>query len=150
MVAQFARSGAAEALPHTWFISLIVVLLVAMAGLGGCGFSWLEHRRVVQLGLSSYSLYMTHWFVFCVCGVVPGIDIGVNLAEKFSIADQSLIVRSIFCLAAIATCYGAAHLCWRLVEEPSRRTLRRVLSTNAAQIPVEERVIASAQTREHE
>jgi peptidoglycan/LPS O-acetylase OafA/YrhL len=150
VVVQFARSGSTEELPQTWLISPILVLLVAMVGLGGRGFSWLEHRRVVQLGLSSYSLYMTHWFVFCVFGVVPGIDIGVNLAEKFSIADQSLIVRSIFCLVAIATCYGAAHLCWRLVEEPSRRTLRRVLSTNAAQIPVEERFIPLAQTREHE
>ncbi len=82
MVAQFARSGAAEALPHTWFISLIVVLLVAMAGLGGCGFSWLEHRRVDQLGLSPYSLYMTHWFISSLFGVIPGLPVNATLAGQ--------------------------------------------------------------------
>jgi peptidoglycan/LPS O-acetylase OafA/YrhL len=138
VVVQFARSGASEEWPRTWLISPILVLLVAMVGLGGRGFSWLEHRQVVQLGLSSYSLYMTHWFVFSLLGVIPGVPVRASLAGRLDILGAPLVARCLYCLGALVVAYAVAYWCWKFVEEPSRRRLRAALVAGLHESSVEQ------------
>jgi peptidoglycan/LPS O-acetylase OafA/YrhL len=139
IVIVFTRSGESEITQLTWIVSPLLVALVGLVGLGGSFFQWLTRPTLIKLGLSSYSLYMTHWFVFSVFGVLPGFDVGETLADKFEIAQQPLGVRVLFCLAALATCYVVAQLCWRFIEEPSRRGLRRRFASSRGDLPVEER-----------
>lgn len=138
VVVQFARSGSTEEWPRTWLISPILVLLVAMVGLGGRGFSWLEHRQVVQLGLSSYSLYMTHWFVFSLLGVIPGVPVRASLAGRLDILGAPLVARCLYCLGALVVAYAVAYWCWKFVEEPSRRRLRAALVAGLHESSVEQ------------
>jgi peptidoglycan/LPS O-acetylase OafA/YrhL len=144
VVIVFTRSGESEITQRTWIVSPLLVALVGLVGLGGSFFQWLTRPTLIKLGLSSYSLYMTHWFVFSVFGVLPGIDVGETLADRFEIAQQPLGARVLFCLAALAACYLVAQLCWRFIEEPSRRGLRRRLASSRGELPVEERVDSSA------
>ncbi len=139
VVVQLGRSGAGESNRLTWVASPFLVFIVAYVGLEAPGTRWLTLPRVVGLGLSSYSLYMTHWLVFTVMGVVPGITVGPSVAERLGVAQWPLPARLIYCVGTIALCYVIAHLCWRLVEEPARRALRRVTLGRAGELPVEER-----------
>ena len=144
VVIVFTRSGESEITQRTWIVSPLLVALVGLVGLGGSFFQWLTRPTLIKLGLSSYSLYMTHWFVLSVFGVLPVIDVGETLADRLEIAQQPLGARVLFCLAALATCYLVAQLCWRFIEEPARRGLRRRFASSRGELPVEERVDASA------
>lgn len=144
IIVAFGRSGFTEQDSRTWLLSPVLVLLVAVTGLGGTFFGWLERPLMIRLGLSSYSLYMTHWFVFSVFGVVPGLTIGPTLARELNISEQGMLARILFCVAAVAMCYIVAYLCWRFIEEPSRRGLRRRFAGSRGELPVEERVDSSA------
>lgn len=138
-VVQLGRSGAGETNRFTWVVSPLLVLVVAYVGLQAPGTRWLTRPRVVALGLSSYSLYMTHWLVFTVMGVVPGVTVGPSVAERLGVVQWGLPARLLYCVGTIILCYAIAHWCWRLVEEPARRALRRATSGRAGEVPVEER-----------
>ena len=77
----------------------------------------LSTRFVVAGGLASYSLYMTH----AVVGKVYGL-----FTE--GMAPQPVWIRLLFVIGLVMGVGGAAMGCYRFVEEPANRVLRRLVS----------------------
>ena len=138
-IIMFARSGATEQTTFTWVLSPALVLLVATVGLGGPNVAILERPFFVKLGIASYSVYMVHWLVYSMVGVLPGVSIGRSLAARIDIGQQAVIVRSFYCLFSVLLCWIVGLFVWRIVEEPARRKLRSFMVSSVRNVPVEER-----------
>ena len=109
----------AEPLPpffHLWLVPLLIVWIGALALSRRGQARWLSTDTLILGGVVSYSLYMTHlvWF-----GVVRA---GLN-----ALGIESGIVYAIAWLVAIAGAFIIAWLMWRIVEEPCRRFMRKLV-----------------------
>jgi peptidoglycan/LPS O-acetylase OafA/YrhL len=93
-----------------------------------------ERRPVmIALGLSSYSLYMTHIFVQTLFGGVEG----GGAVERLGVGSAPGAVQAAFVVVVIAACVAVGHACYLVVEEPSRVWLRRRLVPGTSATPVE-------------
>ena len=109
----------AEPLPpffHLWLVPLLIIWIGALALSRRGQARWLSTDALILGGVVSYSLYMTHlvWF-----GVVRA---GLN-----AVGIESGILFALAWLLAIAGAYVVAWLMWKVVEEPCRRLMRKVV-----------------------
>jgi peptidoglycan/LPS O-acetylase OafA/YrhL len=122
--------------PIIWIVSPILVFIVAVVGLAGSSIPFLRSKEMVKLGLSSYSLYMTSWLSMSLLGFAPP---WFDIATRIGIPGSPIWVRVAYCVASVVIIYTVAQLCWKFIEEPARRFLRRSLASNMQERPVEER-----------
>lgn len=109
----------AEPLPpffHLWLVPLLIVWIGALALSRRGQARWLGTDTLILGGVVSYSLYMTHlvWFGVWRAGM-----------DAAGIASGPLYAISV--VLAIAGAFVIAWLMWRLVEEPCRRWMRRLV-----------------------
>lgn len=123
-----AMNPDAEPLPpyfHLTLVPLLVAWIGALALAQGGMARALSTRTLVLGGFISYSLYMTHlvWFGLWRAGMdVAGIDGG----PLYAVAVIGLVVGSLI----------IAYLMWKVVEEPAREWMRRLVGTRP--VPTEE------------
>lgn len=127
-IAPYASGGAALTLfvtmclplQNVWFVKGALAPLAALliAGLA-CNRGWLARtlsvRPIVVLGGASYSLYILHWPLWL---------IGQHYFAASRLARQQPNVYFIVYFIATAV---AAYLCFRYLEEPANRYVRRKL-----------------------
>ena len=109
----------AEPLPpyfHLWLVPPLIVWIGALALSRRGQARWLGTDTLILGGVVSYSLYMTHlvWF-------------GVWRAGMNAVGIESGPVYAISVVLAIAGAFIIAWLMWRIVEEPCRRIMRRLV-----------------------
>lgn len=109
----------AEPLPpyfHLWLVPPLIVWIGALALSRRGQARWLGTDTLILGGVVSYSLYMTHlvWF-------------GVWRAGMNAVGIESGPVYAISVVLAIAGAFVIAWLMWRIVEEPCRRLMRRLV-----------------------
>lgn len=109
----------AEPLPpyfHLWLVPPLIVWIGALALSRRGQARWLGTDTLILGGVVSYSLYMTHlvWF-------------GVWRAGMNAVGIESGPVYAISVVLAIAGAFVIAWLMWRIVEEPCRRIMRRLV-----------------------
>jgi peptidoglycan/LPS O-acetylase OafA/YrhL len=95
----------------------------------------LSSRSMVHLGITSYSLYMTHAIVLF---VMSGYSGSSGLLEIFGLSNSGPI-STFYALLQLLLCGIVGYGTWRLIEEPSRRAMRRVAVRVDRVLPVEER-----------
>lgn len=123
-----AMNPDAEPLPpyfHLTLVPLLVAWIGALALAQGGMARALSTRALVLGGFVSYSLYMTHlvWFGLWRAGMdVAGIDGG----PLYAAAVVGLVVGALL----------IAWLMWKIVEEPAREWMRRLVGTRP--VPTEE------------
>jgi len=120
-----------------WIVTPLLALLVAVTSIPGPRSHLLASRFMVGAGLASYSLYMTHAFVMEFFGVWWGS--GGFVASHLGLASRPNALGLTYLLAVLSLCGLVAYWVWRLVEEPSRRHLRRLLVPRINEVPIEER-----------
>jgi peptidoglycan/LPS O-acetylase OafA/YrhL len=123
-----AMNPDAEPLPPYFHLTLVPLLIAWIGALalsqGGVARA-LSTRALVLGGFVSYSLYMTHlvWFGLWRAGMdVAGIDGG----PLYAVAVVGLVVGA----------FVIAWLMWKIVEEPAREWMRRLVGTRP--VPTEE------------
>ena len=109
----------AEPLPpyfHLWLVPPLIVWIGALALSRRGQARWLGTDTLILGGVVSYSLYMTHlvWF-------------GVWRAGMNAVGIESGPLYAVSVLLAIAGSFVIAWLMWRIVEEPCRRWMRRLV-----------------------
>jgi peptidoglycan/LPS O-acetylase OafA/YrhL len=123
-----AMNPDAEPLPPYFHLTLVPLLIAWIGALalsqGGVARA-LSTRALVLGGFVSYSLYMTHlvWFGLWRAGMdVAGIDGG----PLYAVSVVGLVVGA----------FVIAWLMWKVVEEPAREWMRRLVGTRP--VPTEE------------
>jgi len=123
-----AMNPDAEPLPPYFHLTLVPLLIAWIGTLalaqGGVARA-LSTRALVLGGFVSYSLYMTHlvWFGLWRAGMdVAGIDGGPLYAASV--------------VGLVAGAFVIAWLMWKIVEEPAREWMRRLVGTRP--VPTEE------------
>ena len=109
----------AEPLPpffHLWLVPLLIIWIGALALSRRGQARWLGTDTLILGGVVSYSLYMTHlvWF-------------GVWRAGMNAVGIESGPIYAVSVILAIAGSFVIAWLMWRIVEEPCRRWLRKLI-----------------------
>lgn len=109
----------AEPLPpyfHLWLVPPLIVWIGALALSRHGQARWLATDTLILGGVVSYSLYMTHlvWF-------------GVWRAGMNAVGIESGPIYAVSVALAIAGAFVIAWLMWRIVEEPCRRWMRRLV-----------------------
>ena len=109
----------AEPLPpffHLWLVPLLIIWIGALALSRRGQARWLGTDTLILGGVVSYSLYMTHlvWF-------------GVWRAGMNAVGIESGPLYAVSVVLAIAGSFVIAWLMWRIVEEPCRRWLRKLI-----------------------
>lgn len=109
----------AEPLPpyfHLWLVPPLIIWIGALALSRRGQARWLGTDTLILGGVVSYSLYMTHlvWF-------------GVWRAGMNAIGVESGPLYGLSVLLAIVGAFAIAWLMWRIVEEPCRRWMRRLV-----------------------
>ncbi len=115
-----------DGVPHRLFFVLFATLLWGLAGLRPGELSALCSRPLVWLGEISYSLYISHALVQKVLNEV----FPAQTLERLSLAPRMLGL-GLYAGLLLASGYGL----WRLVEEPSRRGLKRLLDRKSLDAP---------------
>ena len=113
----------AEPLPpffHLWLVPLLIIWIGALALSRRGQARWLGTDTLILGGVVSYSLYMTHlvWF-------------GVWRAGMNAVGIESGPLYAGSVVLAIAGSFVIAWLMWRIVEEPCRRWMRRLIGVKA-------------------
>lgn len=113
----------AEPLPpyfHLWLVPPLIVWIGALALSRRGQARWLATDTLILGGVVSYSLYMTHlvWF-------------GVWRAGMNAIGIESGPLYAVSVVLAIAGAFVVAWLMWRIVEEPCRRWMRKLIGVKA-------------------
>lgn len=113
----------AEPLPpffHLWLVPPLIIWIGALALSRRGQARWLGTDTLILGGVVSYSLYMTHlvWF-------------GVWRAGMNAIGIESGPLYALSVILAIAGSFVIAWLMWRIVEEPCRRWLRKLIGVKA-------------------
>lgn len=113
----------AEPLPpyfHLWLVPPLIVWIGALALSRRGQARWLGTDTLILGGVVSYSLYMTHlvWF-------------GVWRAGMSAVGIESGPLYAVSVILAIAGAFVIAWLMWRIVEEPCRRWMRRLIGVKA-------------------
>ena len=113
----------AEPLPpffHLWIVPLLIIWIGALALSRHGQARWLATDTLILGGVVSYSLYMTHlvWF-------------GVWRAGMNAVGLESGPLYALSVVLAIAGSFVIAWLMWRIVEEPCRRWMRRLVGVKA-------------------
>ena len=113
----------AEPLPpffHLWLVPLLIIWIGALALSRRGQARWLGTDTLILGGVFSYSLYMTHrvWF-------------GVWRAGMNAVGIESGPLYAVSVILAIAGSFVIAWLMWRIVEEPCRRWLRKLVGVKA-------------------
>lgn len=113
----------AEPLPpffHLWLVPPLIIWIGALALSRRGQARWLGTDTLILGGVVSYSLYMTHlvWF-------------GVWRAGMNAVGIESGPLYAVSVLLAIAGSFVIAWLMWRIVEEPCRRWLRKLVGVKA-------------------
>ena len=113
----------AEPLPpffHLWLVPPLIVWIGALALSRRGQARWLATDTLILGGVVSYSLYMTHlvWF-------------GVWRAGMNAVGIESGPLYAVSVILAIAGSFVIAWLMWRIVEEPCRRWMRRLIGVKA-------------------
>ena len=123
-----AMNPDAEPLPPYFHLTLVPLLIAWIGALalsqGGVARA-LSTRALVLGGFVSYSLYMTHlvWFGLWRAGMdVAGVDGGPLYAASV--------------VGLVAGAFVIAWLMWKIVEEPAREWMRRLVGTRP--VPTEE------------
>jgi peptidoglycan/LPS O-acetylase OafA/YrhL len=109
----------AEPLPpffHLWLVPPLIIWIGALALSRRGQARWLGTDTLILGGVVSYSLYMTHlvWF-------------GVWRAGMNAVGLESGPLYAVSVVLAIAGSFVIAWLMWRIVEEPCRRWMRRLV-----------------------
>jgi len=112
----------AEGVPHRLFFVLFAVLLWALSELRPGDLSAFCARPLVWLGEVSYSLYICHALVQKVLNEL----LPARALEALPL-PQRVLGLGLYAGLLLGSAYGM----WRLVEEPSRRFLKRVLDRTA-------------------
>ena len=113
----------AEPLPpffHLWLVPLLIIWIGALALSRRGQARWLGTDTLILGGVVSYSLYMTHlvWF-------------GVWRAGMNAVGIESGPLYAVSVILAIAGAFVIAWLMWRIVEEPCRRWMRKLIGVKA-------------------
>ena len=113
----------AEPLPpffHLWLVPLLIIWIGALALSRRGQARWLGTDTLILGGVVSYSLYMTHlvWF-------------GVWRAGMNAVGIESGPLYAVSVVLAIAGSFVIAWLMWRIVEEPCRRWMRKLIGVKA-------------------
>ena len=113
----------AEPLPpffHLWLVPPLIVWIGALALSRHGQARWLGTDTLILGGVVSYSLYMTHlvWF-------------GVWRAGMNAVGIESGPLYAVSVVLAIAGSFVIAWLMWRIVEEPCRRWMRKLIGVKA-------------------
>ena len=113
----------AEPLPpffHLWLVPLLIIWIGALALSRRGQARWLGTDTLILGGVVSYSLYMTHlvWF-------------GVWRAGMNAVGIESGPIYAVSVILAIAGSFVIAWLMWRIVEEPCRRWMRKLIGVKA-------------------
>jgi peptidoglycan/LPS O-acetylase OafA/YrhL len=101
----------------------VIVGLIALGALSKLlGRKWLQ-----TAGLSSYSLYMTHWMVLILLGATwyrGGFWAGEGLADTLGVGAWAAPWRLAYLVFVVVACFTVAWATWRFFEEPWRRRMR--------------------------
>lgn len=97
-------------------IAGISFIIIGCAGATGLAASFLGSRVMTWGGRISYSVYMTHFLIATVLGKV---------VDWHRWGDSPVILRAALLLGCLAFVLVVGDLMYRLVEEPSRKYLRR-------------------------
>jgi peptidoglycan/LPS O-acetylase OafA/YrhL len=113
----------AEPLPpffHLWLVPPLIIWIGALALSRHGQARWLATDTLILGGVVSYSLYMTHlvWF-------------GVWRAGMNAVGIESGPIYALSVVLAIAGSFVIAWLMWRIVEEPCRRWMRKLIGVKA-------------------
>jgi peptidoglycan/LPS O-acetylase OafA/YrhL len=113
----------AEPLPpyfHLWLVPPLIIWIGALALSRRGQARWLGTDTLILGGVVSYSLYMTHlvWF-------------GVWRAGMNAVGIESGPLYALSVILAIAGSFVIAWLMWRIVEEPCRRWMRRLIGVKS-------------------
>jgi len=113
----------AEPLPpyfHLWLVPPLIIWIGALALSRRGQARWLGTDTLILGGVVSYSLYMTHlvWF-------------GVWRAGMNAVGIDSGPLYALSVILAIAGSFVIAWLMWRIVEEPCRRWMRRLIGVKS-------------------
>lgn len=113
----------AEPLPpffHLWLVPPLIIWIGALALSRHGQARWLGTDTLILGGVVSYSLYMTHlvWF-------------GVWRAGMNAVGIESGPLYALSVVLAIAGSFVIAWLMWRIVEEPCRRWMRKLIGVKA-------------------
>lgn len=113
----------AEPLPpffHLWLVPPLIIWIGALALSRRGQARWLATDTLILGGVVSYSLYMTHlvWF-------------GVWRAGMNALGLESGPLYAVSVILAIAGSFVIAWLMWRIVEEPCRRWMRKLIGVKA-------------------
>ena len=113
----------AEPLPpyfHLWLVPPLIIWIGALALSRRGQARWLGTDTLILGGVVSYSLYMTHlvWF-------------GVWRAGMNAVGIDSGPLYALSVILAIAGSFVIAGLMWRIVEEPCRRWMRRLIGVKS-------------------
>ena len=102
----------------------LLVGALALAGGSRLGVArLLSTRWAVHGGRISYSLYLVH---------VPIFEVYWAVMERIPAFHQDGVLATVLTPLVFLSAFGTAHLLFRLVEEPSRRVLRRLTSGRSA------------------
>lgn len=105
-------------------IPFFVLLIVSLACERGLFVRVLSLRPIVTLGAASYSLYILHWPLWTEINYVFK-----KLGIQFSSADQLFWVY-------VAITVLASYLCFRFIEEPASRFIRKWMSRNSSGVHI--------------
>ena len=113
----------AEPLPpyfHLWLVPPLIVWIGALALSRHGQAKWLGTDKIILGGVVSYSLYMTHlvWF-----------STWRALMNQIGLESGPLYALSV--VLAIVGAFVIAYLMWRIVEEPCRRFMRKLVGVKA-------------------
>jgi peptidoglycan/LPS O-acetylase OafA/YrhL len=108
-------------------LPLIALFVLACAGATGPVGRLLGSRLLLWGGRISYSVYMTHFIVLMVLGVLLPV-------ERFAGAGLGIRIAVMAGEYAVVIAVGAA--CYHLVEEPSRKAIRSLIGRRSRQAAV--------------
>ena len=113
----------AEPLPpyfHLWLVPPLIVWIGALALSRHGQAKWLGTDKIVLGGVISYSLYMTHLVWFSTWRAVMN-QIGLESGPLYAVAV----------IVAIVGAFVIAYFMWRIVEEPCRKFMRKMVGVKA-------------------
>lgn len=108
-------------------LPLIALFVLACAGATGPVGRLLGSRVLLWGGRISYSVYMTHFIVLMVLGVLVPV-------ERF--AEAGLVVRIAVLAGEYAVVIAVGAACYHLIEEPSRKAIRALIARRSRRAAV--------------